>query len=56
MKEKSPISVEDIKLFGKLSSKEALLGQLVGTIASPLRQLLCVLQKYAEKNEKVVDA
>ena len=47
--EKRFFPAEEVVMLGKLPSKEVLLGQLVGMIASPIRSLMFVLKERASK-------
>lgn len=43
------VPAEEVIMLGKLPSKEVLLGQLVGMIASPIRSFMFVLKERASK-------
>jgi len=50
LEDKSFITSDDMKRLGQLPSREVLLGQLVGMIASPIRSFLFVLDQKAKKS------
>lgn len=43
------ISAADVTIMGKLPSRQVLLGQLVGMLASPIRSLLYVMDQKAKR-------
>jgi len=43
------VPAEEVVMLGKLPSREVLLGQLVGMLASPIRSLMFVLKERASK-------
>ena len=47
--EGKPLSVEELKAFGDLPSKDALLAQVLGTFLAPISSLAYVLDQYAQK-------
>lgn len=49
IKEKKPIDASDIIRLGSLPPREILLGQLVGMLTTPIRQLLFVLDQTSKK-------
>jgi large subunit ribosomal protein L10 len=49
VKEKKFIDGADVKRIGQLPGREVLLGQLVGMLVTPIRQLLYVLDQQSKK-------
>jgi large subunit ribosomal protein L10 len=49
MDEKRFVPAEEVIMLGRLPSREVLLGQLVGMIASPLKSFMFVLKERASK-------
>lgn len=47
---KTFMSAQDVRKLGQLPSREILLGQLVGMIASPIRSFLSVLDQKSKKS------
>ncbi len=47
--EGKPLSVDELKAFGSLPSKDALVAQVLGTFLAPITSLAVVLNQYVEK-------